>query len=180
MTDKCAVTVRASSDEHMPGGTTHEEMEIVVKRLADVGIDGFHLSSGSFEALKWLYPKKDGVMLDDAEGFKRVVDIPIITPSVHSPKNVEKALNQGKTDMISMGRQMLADPEWVNKVKEGREKEIVRCIRCGRCHVFLRSMLPHTCYVNPNAGREVYMPEYWPPPLTRKKGDETIPSYLLD
>lgn len=180
MNEKCAVTVRASSDDHMPGGITLEEMKVVVKRLEDIGIDGFHLSSGSFEALHWLYPIKDGAMLGDAKTLKGVMDIPVITPAVHDPKKVEKALADGKTDMISIARQFIADPEWVNKVQKGKEKGIVRCIRCGRCHILLRSMLPHACYVNPNAGRELYMPEYWPPPLTRKSRDEIMPSYLVD
>lgn len=31
-----------------------------------------------------------------------------------------------------MSRQLLADPQWTEKVLSGREKEIRRCVRCNK------------------------------------------------
>jgi 2,4-dienoyl-CoA reductase-like NADH-dependent reductase (Old Yellow Enzyme family) len=181
-TRHCAITVRLSADEHMPGGVTHEEIKAVVKKLADLGIDGLQLSSGSYEALKFAYPKEDGSMLNEAASFKNTVDIPIITPSVHAPKLAERALRDSKTDMISLGRQGLCDPDWPNKAREGRIKDIQRCIKCGTCLSRLRLGIPVACPYNPNLGRERFVPEYWPPPAPprKRKQEEVMPPILTE
>ena len=75
--------------------------------------------------------------------------------------------------MISLGRQLLADPEWPNKVKEGRVKEILRCTRDNFCLLRFRGGLPLRCTQNPNVGREKYMTEYQRP--TGLKGEELLP-----
>ena len=170
-----AVTVSASADEHVSGGFTHDQMKIVVKNLANLGVDAFHLTDGSTrEANKYTFPDRDGTMLEEAEGFKKTVSIPIITPSVHDPRMAEEALDKGRTDMISLGRQLLADPEWAIKVKEDRISDIVRCVRDNICLTRFRTAMPLRCSQNPNLGREQYMAEYWPPPVPRK-GDVHLP-----
>jgi 2,4-dienoyl-CoA reductase-like NADH-dependent reductase (Old Yellow Enzyme family) len=42
-------------------------------------------------------------------------------------------LKEGKADLIGLCRVLLADPDWPAKAKEGREKEIVRCVACNFC-----------------------------------------------
>jgi 2-enoate reductase len=170
------VGIRVSADEHMPEGITLDEMKIVAKKLEELGIAYIHMSSGSYEAFKWLFPDKDGVMLDEAKAFKEVVNIPIITPAIHDPVNAEQAVKDGKTDMISLGRALFADPEWPNKVKEGRVGEITRCIRDYFCILRFLFGLPVRCSQNPNLGREKYMPEYWRPGT--EKGEEMLPRLL--
>ena len=159
--DGTVVGVRASADEHMPGGTTYEDMKIVLRRLEKEGIDYFNMSAGSYEALKYFLPEEDGAMLEEAAGFKKLVKIPIITPSIHDPDLAEKAVEEGMTDIVSMGRQLIADPDWVNKVKDGRAAAIRRCDRCYReCIIRLMDGLGLRCAKNPEAGIERYNPEY--------------------
>lgn len=167
-----ALGVRASACEHRPGGITYEDQKVLVKRLEELGIDYFHLSDGSYEALKWFFPDKDDAMLEEAKGFREIVKIPIITPSVHDPQLAERAIHDGMTDMISLGRQCLADPEWTNKAQAGKFKEINKCIRCNECIVRICLAQGVRCATNPNTGREKYMPEYWRP--TRPKGQKVI------
>ena len=168
-----AVGVRLSAAEHIPGGIPYEETLVVVKKVADLGMDYIHLSDGSHEAFKWMFPEEDGTMLEEAAGFKKVVDIPIMTPSIHNPDSAEVAIRDRKTDLISLGRQLLADPEWANKVKEGKVKEIRRCTRDNFCLLRFRGGLPLRCTQNPNVGREKYMTEYQRP--TGLKGEEILP-----
>jgi 2,4-dienoyl-CoA reductase-like NADH-dependent reductase (Old Yellow Enzyme family) len=161
--------VRASADEHMPGGTTYEDMKIVVQRLEQEGIDYFHVSDGSYEALKYFLPEEDGTMLEEAAGFKKLLSIPVITPSIHDPEKAEKAITQGMTDMVALGRQLLADPDWANKVKEGRVADIRKCDRCYRgCIMRLTEGLPVRCYLNPESGLERYNPDYTPWAVKRR------------
>ena len=61
----------------------------------------------------------------------------------------------GKADMVAMTRAQIADPEFANKVREGREDEIVHCIRGNQgCIGRVFKGLPISCTVNPAAGRE--------------------------
>lgn len=162
------IGVRMSADEHLPGGITHEEALEVARTLSSLGADYVHLSDGSYEALKYFFPDEDGAMLEEAANFKRTVDVPVICPSVHDPLLAEEAIATGKCDIVSLGRQLFADPEWGNKVAEERTEEIVRCKRCNECLMRTAVGLPVRCIRNPNTGREKYMPEYWRPPLKAK------------
>ena len=166
---KIALGVRAVSDEHQPGGLSSEEMKIVVAELEKAGCDFFHVSSGSYESMKWMNCASDGMWDAETKVLKdSVKQMPVLGTGCHHPELADKAIGDGVYDMILHGRPLIADPEWANKVKEGREGEIVKCLRDMECSVRLFSGLPSRCSQNPNLGRERYMPEYWRPAV--KKG----------
>ena len=160
--DRFIVGFRISGDEHIDGGLTLQDNLKWVPVLADAGLDYIHLSSGRQEALKHLFPDQEGVILPEAEAIKKVVDIPVICPNLHDPHFAEEALQQGRLDMISSSRGLLADPEWPNKAREGRVDEIRRCIFCSNCLKSLWDGLGTRCSVNPDVGHERFMPEYFP------------------
>ena len=153
----------------MPEGIHHDELKIVVKTLGERGIDYVHLSDGSYEALKYFFPEKDGTMIEPAESFKSVLPdhVPVICASVHSPAKSSAAIREGRFDMVSLGRQMLADPDYANKVKAGEKYD--KCARCNECLLRTARGLTVRCSTNPNLGRERFMPEYHRPPRARKK-----------
>ncbi|MBI4764928.1 MAG: NADH:flavin oxidoreductase [Deltaproteobacteria bacterium] len=165
--------IRLSANEHMEDGFTHEDMKRLVAILAAgnpmgsrrpgvgnnpipiPGIDYLNISDGSYEAVKYFFPDEEAFhMLGEATSLKEVVKVPTICPSIHDPNNVEKVLKEDKIDMISLGRQTFADPDWVNKVKEG--KKIKKCIRCNRCLLRTLQGLPVRCFINPETGFEKY------------------------
>jgi len=167
------VGVRMSASDDLPGGFDPHFAARVAKRLEEEGADFINLSDGSFEALSDFLPNKEGQVIDKAAIIKEAVSIPVICPSVHDPDNVVQALKNGKADMISQGRQLIADPEWVNKVKAGKIKEIVRCIRCNEgCLLRFTLTLPARCILNPNAGQEQFIDEYMKRPILpfKKRG----------
>ena len=173
--DRLAVTVRLSAQEHLPGGLTIEETKVIAKECQKAGADAIHLSDGSWEALKYFLPEKETEhLLDEAQEIKKELTIPVITPSIHDPEHAERAIREGKTEMISLGRQLLADPEWANKVRENRMGEIVRCKRDLVCLAWLSANCAARCTVNPNLGRERFMPEYWP-----QKKSAVLPTSLM-
>jgi 2,4-dienoyl-CoA reductase-like NADH-dependent reductase (Old Yellow Enzyme family) len=166
---KVALGVRATADEHMPDGLTPDEMKVVVAELEKVGCDFFHVSSGSYENWKYMSPEKDGMWAEESKALKEAVkEMPILSGACHEPEAADRMIGEGTCDMILHGRPLLADPEWANKVKDGREGEIVKCIRDLECSARLQQGLPSRCPQNPNLGRERYMPEYWRPAV--KKG----------
>jgi NADPH-dependent 2,4-dienoyl-CoA reductase/sulfur reductase-like enzyme len=93
----------------------------------------------------------------NVEAIKRAVKVPVIACGlIHEPDMAEQIIAEGRADMIGLGRAMIADPYWANKVKEGRSHEIHACIACDRCidELFLSEDLRLKCTVNPLVGRE--------------------------
>jgi 2,4-dienoyl-CoA reductase-like NADH-dependent reductase (Old Yellow Enzyme family) len=163
------VGVRLSGDEHMPDGIHHDELKVVVKTLGEMGIDFVHLSNGSYEALKHFFPQKDGTMLEPAQGFKSVLPahVPVVCPSIHDPRVSAQAIRDGHIDMVSLGRQMLADPEYANKVRAGQRYD--KCTRCCDCLLRTAVGLSVRCSINPQLGREKYDPANVRPVRATKK-----------
>ena len=167
--DAVPIVVRLSGREYQPDGNSAEDVRQICIWLEEAGADAIDLSSGSgYDDMKHFEPETDNFALLEAQGkkLKAAVKIPVITPSLNTPDVAWKAVKEGETDIVSLGRQALADPEWPNKVKEGRITEIARCLRCDFCNSMafqgLRMFL--RCPQNPNLGREEFMPEYWPKP----------------
>ena len=158
-----AVGVRISAEEHMEGGLTEEEMIDLAKDLEARGADFISLSDGAgYEEAGHLITdmKRSKHIPAHGEAFKNALSIPVIVSSQHDPVKVEENLSNKRYDMQAMGRQLFCDPEYVNKVAEGRYKEIKRCVRCNTC--LLRTLIGLTpaCEHNPRLGREYAFDEY--------------------
>ncbi len=158
-----AFGVRLSGDELMPGGVTHDEIKQVVSWCKDAGANFFDVSQGAYENPGAAFaPDGEDEFTRWAPGFKEASGgLPVITPNFINPETAEKAVKSGKTDIISLGRQAIADPFWPAKVKEGRVDDIVKCVRCQQCYMNL--IISHwlECTVNPAAGKEKFYPELW-------------------
>ena len=115
------------------------------------------------EALKYLCPEEEGVILPEAMAVKEVSKAPVICPNFHTPELARRAIAEGQVDMVSMSRQLIADPDWPNKVREGREDRINKCIRCNSCISSLWQFFGTRCVVNPAVGKERFMARYHPP-----------------
>jgi Pyridine nucleotide-disulphide oxidoreductase/NADH:flavin oxidoreductase / NADH oxidase family len=87
---------------------------------------------------------------------KAAVSLPVFTVGgIKDATLAEEILAAGKADMVAMTRAQIADPEFANKTREGREDEIVHCIRGNQgCIGRVFKGLPIACTVNPAAGRE--------------------------
>jgi 2,4-dienoyl-CoA reductase (NADPH2) len=88
--------------------------------------------------------------------LKPHVGVPLIaTNRINMPDVAERILATGQADMVSMARPLLADPDWVNKARQGRADEINTCIACNQAcldHVFVNKAA--SCLVNPRACAE--------------------------
>lgn len=158
-----ALGVRISGNEYMKDGLDHEEACKVVKLLSEAGANFINVSQGSYEAFgKGFAPDGEGEFTQWAPGFKKASGgLPIITPDFISPDVAAEAIASGQTDIISLGRQSIADPYWPAKVKAGRCQDIVKCCRCQQCYMNLFEGKWARCTVNPTAGFEKYYPELW-------------------
>ena len=103
--------------------------------LVRAGVDILDISPASAEA-----------PADRAAPFK-ALGVPVI--AVNEMDVVERALealNEGRCDLVAIGRGLIADPDWPTKVREGRFGEIVECVRCNeKCFGNLRKGIPIEC-----------------------------------
>lgn len=69
------------------------------------------------------------------KAFKEAsITVPVgVVGSVHSPELAERLIAEEKADYVLMARQAIADPDWVNKIREGREEDVRPCLRCDLC-----------------------------------------------
>ncbi|MDR2501805.1 MAG: NAD(P)-binding protein, partial [Oscillospiraceae bacterium] len=172
------VTMRISADEFlrespfpligdnlMPetaNGLLPEQAVEIVKYLVPFGLDAVSVSAGIYETenVSWepvSYPEGWKIYL--AELIKKVVDVPVFGVGViRNPDFAEKLISEGRVDCVVIARGQLADPDWVKKASEGREREIRRCISCLNCFETLQTSAmtgePVSCAVNARSGRE--------------------------
>ena len=78
--------------------------------------------------------------------------------AVLTPDEAEKAIADGKCDAVMLGRAMVADPLWPRKALEGRDQDIVPCLRCGHCYHIATEHNNVQCSVNPRFRRENRVP----------------------
>lgn len=153
------VTYRYGLTHYLDGGRDIEEGFEIARRLEAAGVDGLHIDAGCYETNNWAQPpttQPPGCLVDLAAMAKKVVNIPVITVGkLGYPQLAERVLQGGKADFVALGRPLLADPEWANKVKEGRLEDITPCIGCHEgCLRRVNAGKHISCVVNPACGRE--------------------------
>jgi len=154
------VLCRLSADEYVEGGLKLEDAKEIAKALERNGVDALHISA-CVAASGYLnhppYYAEEGVFVHLAQGIKSVVGIPVITVGrIRTPELANRILEEGKADLISMGRALIADPDLPGKAMEGRSEEIIPCISCNRCVQSIRKGALQ-CAVNPETGREAIL-----------------------
>ncbi len=157
---------RLSSEHGLPGDYTLDEAVEYASKLVEAGVDVIDVSYGheiAYEAAPVrsisVCPGPEepmGTFIPFAEVFKRRLSVPIIgVGGIRTIEVAEEALSRGKVDMIAVGRQLLADPYWVQKVASGRFDDIRPCICCNTCITTFRDeQAPIRCAVNASLGRD--------------------------
>ncbi len=100
-----------------------------------------------------------GSFTDYAAFIKRYVNIPVVAAGrINKPELAESILQEGKADIIGIGRQLIADPDWPNKVASGAWGDIRPCLSCNSCLDWTyqgEPSAPLPCAVNAQACREI-------------------------
>lgn len=150
-------------DDFLENGLTIEDTIEFLKLAKDHGVDVVDVSRGNFSsaAMQYEVPPIDlpqGFNIDNAQRIKE--ETGLVTVGVGRINNApfaEKVIAQGKVDMVVMGRAQLADPDFINKSREGDLKHIDYCVGCdqGCLDGFTDPNMPHiTCLINPSVGKE--------------------------
>jgi len=157
------IGIRYSGEEWIEGGRTLDESTRVAKLMEESGVAFLDISAGIFEVPgptmdPMYYPQ--GWNTYTAEEIKKHVKIPVVTShTLRDPEYCERILAEGKTDMVGLSRQLIADPYWANKASKGKVKEIRKCISClvGCWQESLMIKRECRCAINPAMGDERFI-----------------------
>lgn len=152
--------VRINGKDLMPGGLSHKETLAWAMQLEANGVDALNINVGWHEAripqVQSNVPR--GAFSYLVRSIKDHVDIPVISGHrIHNTQTAEQLIQDGITDMVAMGRALIADPYMPQKAQSGKDQEIVHCIACSQgCfdHI-LTGRKSVECLCNPIAGHEL-------------------------
>jgi len=184
--EKCGedypVIFRFDADEFEEWGITLDYAKGVAQRLEAAGVDMLNVTGGRNDTLDYSVPS---LYIEDEEEreyyrfitlaseIKKVVDIPVCSGGLISdPEIAEKVLEAGMVDMVFVGRQLIADPDWPRKVESGRIENIRPCCACNDgCLLRVFNGQTLWCAVNPMTAYEYRWEneEALPKPLKSEK-----------
>ncbi|TNC93665.1 MAG: 2,4-dienoyl-CoA reductase (NADPH2) [Stygiobacter sp.] len=153
------LSYRISAQELIEGGLSDDEILWLAKQVEAAGADCLSTGIGWHESA---VPTIAGTVPHAAfaeaiRRIKNVVSIPVTASNrINLPEDAERLLVDGVADLISMARPFLADPAFVNKIRDGKSELINICIACNQAcldHYFTGQII--SCLVNPRAAREV-------------------------
>lgn len=168
------IEVRISGSECYGGGYDLDEGIAIAKQL-DGHVDLIHVSAGNHEVEEVFAVTHPSMFLEDgcnvkyAAEIKKHVKTPVATVGALSdPELMEEIIASGKADVVEAARELLADPDFPNKVRSGNEDKARKCMRCLSCFSSELTNGEPYCAINPESGRELEM-KYDIPAAVKKK-----------
>ncbi|MFC2057030.1 FAD-dependent oxidoreductase [Chloroflexota bacterium] len=155
------VAMRLSPVEYIEGGYGIEYSKQLAKAYIDAGLDYIDVAQAGFTTQVPQLPMVDpsGAYAHYARAIKDYLTslgppysevIISSTCRINNPWLAASMLRNGDCDVVSLCRQLVCDPDWPNKIKEGRIDDIIPCIACGWC-MHVKGGLPIACTMNPQA-----------------------------
>ena len=159
--NKLLIEVRISGTEFEEGGIDLEE-GIRIGELIQDHLDILQVSAGMHNPkwMTWVHPCGFRPPMPNvyvAEAFKKTgkIHVPIVTlGAIDSLESAESIIADGKADLVTMARSLIADPELIHKGMAGKTADVTPCIKCMRCHDSTVYGHHFQCAVNPTAGLE--------------------------
>lgn len=143
------LAVRQTQPAYGRAGVAEEELPVFVPLLEQAGVTSFHVALADHCNLSDTIPPAshpefgaEGCFLKFCDRVRALTRCPVCgVGGLTDPDFIEAQLAAGRIDCAAMSRQLIADPEWPNKVAAGQIKCIHHCVRCNRqC---LGGMLAH-------------------------------------
>lgn len=174
--NKLLIEVRISGTEFEEGGIDLEE-GIRIGELIQDHLDILQVSAGMHNPkwMTWVHPCGFRPPMPNvcvAEAFKKTgkFHVPIVTlGAIDSLESAESIIADGKADLVTMARSLIADPELIHKGMAGKTADVTPCIKCMRCHDSTVYGHHFQCAVNPTAGLEASLNKLVQEPGERKK-----------
>lgn len=155
------IILRMSGSERDEQGNTLEDMKYLVPILEAHGVDAFEVSGGTqYERCNKIIPchgEVRGINVKEAAEIRAAASVPVIVVGkINESPHAEQLVDSGMVDGIVLGRALIADPDFVNKARNGLSIQIAPCTACGvGCVGEQTQRRPGSCVINPLAGREL-------------------------
>jgi len=159
--DDYPILFRFSATDFVPGGVDLDLTVPYALALEEAGVDCMDVSAGTPDSPEGSsHPGRDapyGAFADLAAEVRAAVGTRVIAVGKIATREVaESILEQGKADLVALGRPLIADPDWPTKLYEGRDDEVVSCVWDN--HGCLRDSIhagkPIRCIRNEQVGYE--------------------------
>ena len=165
------VGLRLSCDELAPwAGITPEMAPEIARELCELGIDYVVVVRGSIFSAEKTRPdfhEPTGFNVDTCRALSAVLPDStalFLQGSIIDVGQAEWAINDGVCDAVEMTRAQIADPDLVQKIKNGQHDQIRPCIRCNQaCQVRDARNPIVTCIAEPTSGHESQDPDWYQP-----------------
>lgn len=146
-------------EEFKEAGRDLDEGVEAAKLLVEYGYDALDVDVGTYDAWWWNHPpmyQEKGLYRKYAKLMKETVNVPILMAGrMDNPEMASVCIADGTCDIISLGRPLLADPDYVNKLRANRYEFVRPCLSCHEgCMGRIQEYSALNCAVNPQACRE--------------------------
>lgn len=146
-------------EEFKEAGRDLDEGVEAAKLLVEYGYDALDVDVGTYDAWWWNHPpmyQEKGLYRKYAKLMKETVNVPILMAGrMDNPEMASACIADGTCDIISLGRPLLADPDYVNKLRANRYECVRPCLSCHEgCMGRIQEYSALNCAVNPQACRE--------------------------
>lgn len=152
------LTCRIVGDELRPGGVDMAMAAQIAAHLEQRGVAALSVSASMYPYVRTVpnMYHRHGVNLYLAENIRDAVHIPVFAAGqLDRPEVQLDAVTRGKADVLCVGRTLIADPDYPNKLREGRVDDIIWCIACNKgCHDRTAGDRSVKCAINVMTGRE--------------------------
>lgn len=147
--------------ERGKGGVDRKDAVQFAKWLEEAGVDMLHVAQANHtgnmaDTIPPMGVQPYGFFVDIAAEVKKAVNIPVsVVGRIVDAKMAESILEGEKADIISIGRGLLADPDWGNKIAAGKADSIRRCMYCNKgCTDAIQNRSFLSCVLNAENGYE--------------------------
>ncbi|MCP4757331.1 MAG: FAD-dependent oxidoreductase [Proteobacteria bacterium] len=155
------IIFRLSSKDSIPGGLDAGDQRELAKKLAAWGVGLINVTAGWHDSAEHQIGPSvpHGRFVSYASKIKQEIDIPVsCAVRITSPEFANDLITQRQLDMVTLGRALIADPDWPRKAESGKPETIRKCVCCCHCFDIAFSRSQIECTANAALGKEDYLP----------------------
>jgi 2,4-dienoyl-CoA reductase-like NADH-dependent reductase (Old Yellow Enzyme family)/NADPH-dependent 2,4-dienoyl-CoA reductase/sulfur reductase-like enzyme len=164
------MSIRLSGEECIKNGYTISDIQTIIPDLVSAGADIINVSFGTHgnPEVNIDTPNPSAPVEYDpgfkaylARKIKEVTKIPVISVGRYvDPYAMDEVIARGDADLVAIGRQHLADPDFLKNAREGHPQDTLECLACNQGCIERLSLeqLPIRCAINPQTGQELLYP----------------------
>jgi 2,4-dienoyl-CoA reductase-like NADH-dependent reductase (Old Yellow Enzyme family)/thioredoxin reductase len=164
------ISIRISGEECIKNGYTIADMQSIIPDLFSAGADMINVSFGTHGSPEVnIDTPNPSAPVEYAPGFKvylarkikEVTNVPVISVGRYvDPYTMDEVIARGDADFVAVGRQHLADPDFLKNAREGHSQDTMECLACnqGCIERLALEQLPIRCAINPQTGQELLYP----------------------